>query len=62
MLEIKRKGNKIENTCNKLFSITTSEMKFIGSKEILVLYRTKRNGTVQLKIKRDFKAEKTLLF
>ena len=30
---IKCKGTKIEATCNKLFSITTSEMKFIGSRE-----------------------------
>lgn len=27
-------------------------MKFIGSKELLILYRIKRNGTVQLKSKR----------
>lgn len=59
---IKCKGTKIEATCNKLFSITTSEMKFIGSKELLILYRIKRNGTVQLKIKKDSKVEKTLLF
>lgn len=37
-------------------------MKFIGSKELLILYRIKRNGTVQLKIKKDSKVEKTLLF
>lgn len=55
---IKCKGTKIETTCNKLFSITTSEMKFIGSKELLILYRTKRNGTVQLKIKKGFQSGK----
>lgn len=55
---IKRKGTKIEATCNKLFSITTAEMKFIGSKELLVLYRAKRNGTVQLKIKKGFQSGK----
>ena len=55
---IKCKGTKIEATCNKLFSITTSEMKFIGSKELLILYRIKRNGTVQLKIKKGFQSGK----
>ena len=55
---IKCKGRKIEATCNKLFSITTSEMKFIGSKELLILYRTKRNGTVELKIKKGFQCGK----
>lgn len=55
---IKCKGDKIESTCNKLFSITTSEMKFIGSKELLILYRTKRNGTVDLKIKKGFQCGK----
>lgn len=55
---IKCKGSKIEATCNKLFSISTSDMKFIGSKEILVCYRTKRNGSVQLKIKKGFQSGK----
>ena len=33
-------------------------MKFIGSKELLILYRTKRNGTVELKIKKGFQCGK----
>ena len=33
-------------------------MKFIGSKELLILYRIKRNGTVQLKIKKGFQSGK----
>lgn len=55
---IKRKGDKIEATCNKLFTTSTSQVKFIGSKELLVLYRTKRNGVVQLKIKKGFQCGK----
>ena len=33
-------------------------MKFIGSKELLILYRAKRNGTVELKIKKGFQCGK----
>lgn len=58
---ISRKGAKIEATCNKLFSITTSEMRFIGAKELLVLFRTKRNGTIELKIKKGFQCGKNFV-
>lgn len=55
---IKRKGDKIEATCNKLFSTSASHVKFVGSKELLLLYRTKRNGTVSLKVKKSFQCGK----
>lgn len=55
---IRRKGEKIKATCNKLFLSSISKMKFIGAKELLILYRTKRNGTVELKIKKGFQCGK----
>lgn len=55
---IQRKGEKIKTTCDKLFLSSTSKMKFIGSKELLISYRTKRNGTVELKIKKGFQCGK----
>ncbi len=55
---IRKKGDKIKATCNNLFLSSTSKMDFIGSRELLILYRTKRNGTVELKIKKGFQCGK----
>ena len=45
-------------TCNKFFSIDSTEVKFIGSRELLVLYRAKRNGIAKLKVKKSFQCGK----
>lgn len=55
---IMRKGEKIKATCNKFFSIDSTEVKFIGSRELLVLYRAKRNGIAKLKVKKSFQCGK----
>lgn len=55
---IAKKGAKIERTCINLFLSSTSIMQFIGSKELLMLYRAKRNGTISLKIKKGFQSGK----
>ena len=48
------KGKKIEATCSGLFLGSIAEMQFIGSKELMMFYRNKRNGTIELNTQKVF--------